>query len=49
MADSLEQLWISYNSVEKLKGIAVLKKLKVYFVQSSELVSIYLLFPCATG
>ena len=29
VADTLEQLWISYNSIEKLKGIAVLKKLKV--------------------
>ena len=29
MADTLEQLWISYNNIEKLKGIAVLKKLKV--------------------
>ena len=29
MADTLEQLWISYNNIEKLKGIAVLKKLTV--------------------
>lgn len=29
VADTLEQLWISYNLIEKLKGIAVLKKLKV--------------------
>lgn len=29
VADNLEQLWISYNMIEKLKGIAVLKKLKV--------------------
>ena len=29
VADTLEQLWISYNNIEKLKGIAVLKKLKV--------------------
>ncbi|XP_065919438.1 dynein axonemal light chain 1-like isoform X2 [Dysidea avara] len=28
VADTLEQLWISYNQVEKLKGITVLKKLK---------------------
>jgi hypothetical protein len=25
----LEELWISYNNIEKLKGINVLKKLKV--------------------
>ena len=29
VSDSLVQLWISYNSIEKLKGIGVLKKLKV--------------------
>lgn len=29
MADTLEELWISYNNIEKLKGIGVLKKLKV--------------------
>ena len=29
VAETLEQLWISYNSIEKLKGLAVLKKLKV--------------------
>nr|XP_047133503.1 dynein axonemal light chain 1 isoform X2 [Hydra vulgaris] len=28
VADSLEELWISYNSIEKLKGIGVLKNLK---------------------
>ena len=29
VGDTLEQLWISYNNIEKLKGIGVLKKLKV--------------------
>jgi hypothetical protein len=29
VGDSLEELWISYNNIEKLKGINVLKKLKV--------------------
>ena len=29
MGDTLEELWISYNMIEKLKGINVLKKLKV--------------------
>ena len=28
VGDTLEQLWISYNAVEKLKGIQVAKKLK---------------------
>ncbi|CAG9803265.1 unnamed protein product [Chironomus riparius] len=32
LADSLEQLWISYNSIEKLKGIEVMKKLKVLYM-----------------
>ena len=32
MADTLEELWISYNNIEKLKGIGVLKKLKVNLV-----------------
>jgi len=29
VGDSLVELWISYNQIEKLKGINVLKKLKV--------------------
>lgn len=29
VSDTLEQLWISYNNIEKLKGITVLTKLKV--------------------
>ena len=29
VADTLEQLWVSYNNIEKLKGITVLKKLRV--------------------
>lgn len=29
VGDTLEELWISYNKIEKLKGINVLKKLKV--------------------
>lgn len=31
VGDTLEELWISYNYIEKLKGINVLKKLKVSF------------------
>ena len=33
VAETLEELWISYNSIEKLKGIGVLKKLKVRYTQ----------------
>jgi len=29
VGDSLVELWISYNQIEKLKGVNVLKKLKV--------------------
>ena len=29
VSDTLEELWISYNNIEKLKGITVLAKLKV--------------------
>ena len=29
VGDTLVELWISYNLIEKLKGINVLKKLKV--------------------
>jgi len=29
LGDTLEELWISYNLIEKLKGVGVLKKLKV--------------------
>ena len=29
VGDTLEELWISYNNVEKLKGVTVLSKLKV--------------------
>ena len=29
VGDTLEELWISYNSIEKLKGITMLGKLKV--------------------
>lgn len=32
LADTLEQLWISYNQIEKLNGIEVMKKLKVLYI-----------------
>ena len=31
VGDTLVELWISFNKIEKLKGINVLKKLKVAF------------------
>lgn len=32
VADTLEQLWISYNIIEKTKGVGALKKLKVLYI-----------------
>jgi len=35
LGDTLEELWISYNLIEKLKGIGVLKKLKVLYMSNN--------------
>lgn len=35
MGDTLEELWISYNLIEKVKGISVLKKLKVLYMSNN--------------
>ena len=35
VGDTLEQLWISNNNIEKLKGVHVLKKLKVLFMANN--------------
>lgn len=35
MGDTLEELWISYNLLEKLKGIHVMKKLKVLYMSNN--------------
>lgn len=35
MADSLEELWISYNLIEKLKGIQCMKKLRVLYMSNN--------------
>jgi len=32
VADSLEELWISYNQIDKMKGIEVMKKLRVLYM-----------------
>ena len=36
VGDTLEELWISYNYIEKLKGITVLKKLKVLYMSNNK-------------
>lgn len=35
VAETLEELWISYNLIEKIKGIGVLKKLKVLYMSNN--------------
>lgn len=35
MADTLEELWLSYNLIEKLKGIGVLRRLRVFYLSNN--------------
>ncbi|XP_031449446.1 dynein light chain 1, axonemal isoform X3 [Phasianus colchicus] len=35
VGDTLEELWISYNFIEKLRGIRVMKKLKVLYMSNN--------------
>lgn len=35
MADTLQELWISYNFIEKMKGIGVLKNLRVLYMSNN--------------
>lgn len=35
VAETLEQLWLSYNLIDKLKGITGLKKLKVLYMSNN--------------
>lgn len=35
VGDTLEELWISYNLVEKLKGLHVMKKLKILYMSNN--------------
>lgn len=35
MGETLEQLWISYNLIEKIKGVNVLRKLKVLYMSNN--------------
>lgn len=32
MSETLEELWISYNLIEKVKGVGVCKKLKTLYM-----------------
>ena len=45
VGDTLEELWISYNLIEKLRGIHVMRKLKVLYM-SNNLVKEWGRFPC---
>lgn len=35
VGEHLEQLWISYNQIEKIKGVNVLKALKVLYMSNN--------------
>lgn len=35
VGDTLEELWISYNLIEKLKGVHCMKKLKVLYMSNN--------------
>lgn len=37
VGDTLEELWISYNLIEKLKGINVLRKLRVLHISNNQI------------
>jgi dynein light chain 1 len=37
VADTLEQLWISYNPIEKLKGVSALKKVKTLYISNCKI------------
>ena len=39
VADTLRELWISYNQIDKLNGIEKLKNLQVWLGQASQLFS----------
>lgn len=35
LSETLEELWISYNYIERIKGVTVLKKLKVLYMSNN--------------
>jgi dynein light chain 1 len=37
VADTLEELWISYNQIEKLNGVECCKKLKVLYASNNKI------------
>jgi dynein light chain 1 len=37
VADTLEELWISYNQIERLNGIECCKKLKVLYASNNKI------------
>lgn len=37
MAETLEELWVSYNIIEKLKPLEVMKALKVFYVSNNSI------------
>lgn len=37
VADTLEELWLSYNLIEKLKGLSCLKKLRVLYLSNNQI------------
>ena len=43
VADTLEQLWVSYCPIEKLKGVSVLKNVKTLYVATGAVASLYAL------
>nr|CDS30388.1 dynein light chain [Hymenolepis microstoma] len=36
LGETLEELWISYNLIEKLKGLSSLKKLRVLYISNNK-------------
>lgn len=36
VADTLEELWLSYNLIEKVNGIECCKKLKVFYLSNNK-------------
>nr|CAD7442777.1 unnamed protein product [Timema bartmani] len=35
IGETLEELWLSYNLIEKIKGVGVLKRLKVLYLSNN--------------
>ena len=37
VAETLEELWLSYNLIEKLNGVEVCKKLKILYLSNNKI------------